>query len=115
MDHLLQANYATVAHRRVSAAAELPTVVICIVSNTQDRLGAVKNLAHCERRAVAGLVERPAIGRLRSHGAIVTPSGERQPREAAASDSGTQTERNGCLPLVARSGSALMCSSSRRA
>ena len=30
---------------------------------------------------------------------------EREPREAAASDSGLKPERNGCLPLAQRSGS----------
>src|ERR1019366_7945917 len=36
----------------------------------------------------------------------------RQPREAAVSGARTQTERNGCLPLAARSGwaSSLFCS-----
>src|SRR2546430_7748939 len=32
------------------------------------------------------------------------PNEKREPREAAASDSGTQSQRNGCLPLAPRSG-----------
>ena len=40
------------------------------------------------------------------------PNAKRQPREAAASGARMQTERNGCLPLAARSGwgSSLFCS-----
>jgi hypothetical protein len=34
----------------------------------------------------------------------VRPNDKRQPREAAAADAQMQAERNGCLPLAARSG-----------
>ena len=39
-------------------------------------------------------------------GVVDASNDKRQPREAVAADAGIQAERNGCLRLAARSGSA---------
>ena len=60
----------------------------------------------CRNRRIASSLRLDTISRSSSSlsGRFVMPNAKRQPQEAAANDDRIQVERNGCLPLAARSG-----------
>lgn len=65
--HRFKGDHPSIRHFWITAADELPTVVVLIVTRQQDRLDSLKNLSRCDGRTIARCVEWPRVHWIHAH------------------------------------------------